>query len=338
MDNTVYTSYTIEDRSYVSFIKREIHNLVTRAGFSSVKTGEIDIVVSELTSNLIKHADKGELIYRLSEEESNIAFEIYCFDDGPGSNDIPRMMKDGFSSSNTLGHGLGSIKRLSDFFQIYSRESWGTVVYSKSYREPIASTKIVTKNNLLIKVLQLCIPGEKVCGDGYDVKKTQDETLIFLADGLGHGVNAHEAVKEAIKAFQLCQSVDPAEIIRFIHPHVKKTRGLVGTVAVYHHSKKQWRICGVGNITTRLFQGITVKNCMPHNGIIGLNIPGTLTNIEVSEPYQGIIMFSDGIRNRFNLSNYPSVIQYDPSLIASIIFKDNARRNDDMTVLVGKVC
>ena len=42
------------------------------------------------------------------------------------------MMKDGSSSTNTLGHGLGAINRLSDFFQIYSMRDWGTVSYSGS--------------------------------------------------------------------------------------------------------------------------------------------------------------------------------------------------------------
>jgi len=337
MDNTVYSSYRIEDRSYLSFVKREIHNLATQKGFTSQKAGEIDIVVSELTSNLIKHASTGELLYRIYNEENSLAFEVFCIDDGPGTNDIAKAMKDGISSTNTLGQGLGSINRLSDFFQIYSKKDWGTIAYAKILLKS-ATQFVASKNFIDIKAVQVCYPGERVCGDGYYIKNLHDETQIFLGDGLGHGPNAHEAVSVGINAFKECNENSPVEILRYIHQRTKKTRGLVGSVVTLNREKKQWKIAGIGNITTRLYEGLVSKNYMPHNGIIGLNIPNTMKDYEVDvEKYQHIIMYSDGIKNRWDLSQYPSILKYDASIIASSIFKDHARRNDDMTLLVGKV-
>ena len=337
MDNTPYINYLIEDRSYLSFIKREIHNLINQTEFSSQRAGEIDIIISELTSNLIKHASSGELLYRLFEDENSLAFEIFCIDSGPGTNDIGRAMKDGISSTNTLGHGLGSINRLSDIFQIYSKEDWGTIAYSKILLTP--PTKYTpSKYYIDLKSLQVCMPGERVCGDGYYVKRTETETQIFLGDGLGHGPHAHEAVTTAIDAFKECKEDSPVEILRYIHLNTKKTRGLVGTVAIMNHEKKQWKISGIGNITTRLYKGIESKNYMSYNGIIGLNIPNTMKDYEAEvEKYQHLIMYSDGIKNRWDITKYPSILKYDPSIIASAIYKDQARRNDDMTLLVGKI-
>jgi len=339
MDSKVFLSYKIEERSYISFIKREIHNLVSEAGFSSVRTGEVDIIVAELTSNLIKHAGSGELIYRLTEEENaNKAFEIFCLDDGYGNSNIAAMMKDGASSSNTLGQGLGAISRLSSFFQIYSMNAWGTVSYCKILQKEETSKTTRAREPIHIKPLQLCFPGEKVCGDGYHIKQTGDETQIFLGDGLGHGINAYEAVQEAIEAFKVCNENSPVEILKHIHQRVKKTRGLVGSVAILDHKKKEWSMCGIGNISTRLYQGISSKNFMSYNGIIGLNVPGRMHDTIVEDAsYQNIVMCSDGLRSRWDLNKYPAIFKYDPSIIASAIFKDNARRNDDMTILVGKV-
>jgi anti-sigma regulatory factor (Ser/Thr protein kinase) len=339
MDNAAFSTYKIDDRSYISFVKREIHNLLTQAGFTTRRTGEIDIIVSELTSNLIKHADTGELVYRLSSEEGNKAFEIFCIDNGPGSSDITKMMKDGASTSNTLGHGLGAIGRLSDVFQIYSLNGWGTVAYSKSFMLPVKPSVLKRKTGIDIKALIVCYPGEKLCGDGYFVKKAENQTGIFLGDGLGHGPHANDAVQQAIEAFKTCEEADdPVEILRFINEKVKKTRGLVGTVAIFGHKTKVVRICGVGNITTTLCHGLETKNCMSYNGIIGLRIPNSMNYTEVDvEKYQCIIMYSDGIKSRLDLSKYPALLKYDPSIIASAIFKDNARRNDDTTVLVGKL-
>lgn len=338
MANDVFTSYRVEDRSYLSYIKREIHNVVLQAGFPSMRAGEIDIIVSELCSNLVKHAKSGEILYRVADEGTNLAFEIFCIDNGPGIIDLVKMMKDGASTSKTLGQGLGAIGRLSDFFQVYTQDKWGTVMYSKSLRESITQSSTRPKKGLNAKCVSVCMPGEKVCGDGWHIKKKDGDTYVFTGDGLGHGEHAHEAVQKAIEAFVECQETDPVEILRFMHQKVKKTRGLVGTVAILNSTSKEWRICGIGNITTRLYDGILSKNCMSHNGIIGLNVPGTLTYYTIdAELYPNIIMYSDGLRNRFDMLKYPLLLKYDPSVIAACLFKDNARKTDDMTVLVGKV-
>jgi anti-sigma regulatory factor (Ser/Thr protein kinase) len=337
MDNNPHLTYKIEDRSYLSFIKREIHNTLIQAGFSPGKIGEIDIIVSELTSNLIKHAETGELIYRISDEaEEQKAFEIISLDNGKGISDISRMMRDGISTSNTLGQGLGAIQRLSDFFQLFSIPESGTIAVSRSLKKPVRI--LPPKQILNIRALQVNYPGEQVCGDGYFVVEHAHETRIFVGDGLGHGPHAHEAVQEGIKAFQACESGSPVEVLRFIHQKVKKTRGLVATVAILDHHKREWRICGIGNINTRLYQGLQSKNHMSYNGIVGLNIPNTMNDyVTPADPFQTLIMCSDGIRTRWDLARYPGLLKHDPLLIASVLFKEQARRNDDMTILVAKI-
>lgn len=50
-----FTSYQVEERSFVAYVKREIHQQASRAKFSEVAVAEIDIIVSEISSNLIKH-------------------------------------------------------------------------------------------------------------------------------------------------------------------------------------------------------------------------------------------------------------------------------------------
>ena len=83
MDNFLFANYQIDDRSYLSFIKREIHNTLIAASFLPARIGEIDIVVSELTSNIIKHATAGELLYRMGVDDGNKFIEIMTLDNGP---------------------------------------------------------------------------------------------------------------------------------------------------------------------------------------------------------------------------------------------------------------
>lgn len=335
MDNILFQSYIIEERSYASFIKREIHNLV-RPHFTEQRTGEIDIVVSEMVSNLIKYATRGELLYRFNIQDDEPVFEVICIDNGTGIKDINHSMKDGVSSKSTLGHGIGSIQRLSNFSQIYSQPDWGTIVYSLFYNSLEFSK--TSHGSTLLRCINVAKPGEKVSGDGGTIRHVGNKTLVFLGDGLGHGEFAKEAIDKALETFNNSNYSEPSDIIREVHAAVKKTRGLVGTIGILDHQSKEWQISGIGNIAVRLQRGLEYKNYSSYNGIIGLNIPGRIENNRYEmEKLQQLILCSDGIKTRWDLMHYPSILKYDPMLLAAAIYKDHSRKTDDMTVLIVKV-
>ena len=336
MDNT-FSTYKIDDRSLIAFIKREIHNLALQLGFTPHRAAETDIIVAELTSNLIKYANGGELLYRAHIDGEYNEIEIYCLDKGVGFDNVSKIMNDGYSSSNTLGHGLGSIKRLSNDFQIYSMKNWGCVQYVKICEKPDLILSSI-KNGLNTETIAVNYPGEKLCGDGYYIKQTNKGFQIFVGDGLGHGESANEAVEAAIKAFRQSGESDPTAILRDIHTKVKKTRGLVATIASVDYKSNVWNICGIGNINTRIYNGLENKTYTPYNGIIGHNIPRTLNNTIVPyKKHQIIIMHSDGLRTRWNLNELTSIFKQSPGIIASALYKENIRGTDDATILVGKI-
>lgn len=336
MDNT-FSVYKIDDRSLIPFIKREIHNLALQLGFTAHRAAETDIIVAELTSNLIKYGNGGDLLYRAHYDGVQNEIEIYCLDKGVGIENVAKIMNDGYSTSNTLGHGLGAIKRLSNDFQIYSMRGWGTVQYVKIC-DKVDHVIPPLKTGINFSALSVNYPGERVCGDGYLVKTTRKGFQIFVGDGLGHGAHAHDAVQLAIKAFKQSSESDPANILREIHEQVKKSRGLVATIACADYNAESWSISGVGNINTRIYNGLDNKTYTPYNGIIGHNIPRTINNTIVPyQKHQIIIMHSDGLRTRWNLNDLTSVIKQGPGLIASALYKDNLRGTDDATILVGKI-
>jgi anti-sigma regulatory factor (Ser/Thr protein kinase) len=333
-----FISYRMEERSFVSYIKREIHQQVARANFSETEAARIDIIVSELSSNIIKHAGSGELLFRVRDvDDATSAFEVVALDNGPGIADTARMLKDGVSTTHTLGHGLGSVNRLSDIAQLYSQPGWGTIFYSLVKTKGKKDTPLPICNP---DVRALCVnkPREIVCGDGYRVKRQGSETIIFFGDGLGHGFKAKEAVDCAGDFFFDCPETDPVEIIRLMHERIRKTRGLVGTVANCNTKTQEWRLCGVGNILTKIHIGIESKNYMPYNGTIGLNLPSTMNaSVFPIENNQHLVMCSDGIQSRWDLNKYPSILKYDNTILAAAIYKDFTRRNDDASVLIAKV-
>src|ERR1700754_3906618 len=136
MVDATHISFTADDRSYFSLIKKEIHRIATEGGIAPARTNELDLIVAEMTSNLFKYSNDGELLMGLFANGGNPYVELISIDNGPGMINPARMMLDGVSTSNTLGHGLGSMKRMSDTFELYSQIGWGTIVLSRVYSEP----------------------------------------------------------------------------------------------------------------------------------------------------------------------------------------------------------
>ncbi|RZK78525.1 MAG: serine/threonine protein kinase [Pedobacter sp.] len=337
MVDATHISFTANDRSYFSLIKKEIHRLATEAGMNPTRVNAIDLIVAEMTSNLFKYSDDGEILCGVFNNGGAPYIELISIDNGPGMINPSRMMQDGVSTSNTLGHGFGSMKRLSDVFELYSQIGWGTIVLSRVYNEP---EKIVKqKQGLLIRPIVVYKPGEKTSGDGFVFKKTDKYVKMMLADGLGHGPEANKAVNEAAKAFKVFPDFSPTETLRFIHQDIKKTRGAVINILGYNFEDRTWNSTGIGNIFLRMIGPAgSFKNHMSYNGIVGHNIPNTMNEQTYSvEQYNLVILCSDGIKTRIEQSRYPMMYKYDLAVFAAAIYKDHARRNDDMSVIIAKV-
>jgi len=336
MVSKTHSAFSADDRSYFAILKKEIRRLTVAAGFKERKVGEIDIIVSELVSNLVKHAGGGQLLVKLVEEDHVQGIEIISIDNGRGMTDITRMVADGVSTKNTLGHGLGAIKRLSDFFQVYSQKDWGTVILIRVFNEKLPLFKKPPKTEIGSIVLPK--PGENESGDGFYYAIKGDHVRLFLGDGLGHGSEAAKAVNKAIEVFDECTETDPVEIIRIIDLSVRKTRGLVATIALFDLKEKNWKICGVGNIATKINGPSFSKAYLAYNGIIGVNLPRTLNAQEIAyEKGQNLIMCSDGLKSRWDTIKYPAILRYDLSILSASLLKDFARNTDDMSVAVCKL-
>ena len=338
MVNPSHISFGANDRSYLAIVKKEIHLLTVQAGFGQKKINEIDILVSELGSNLIKHASGGEILAGILPAAEGSGLELISIDNGPGIPDLVKMMKDGASTTQTLGHGLGSIRRFSDHFEIYSQKDWGTILLSRIYPEG-APKKNAGTSHLSLRSLVISKPGELVSGDGcYSFIDGNGTLKLLVADGLGHGAEANRAVREAISAFKAFDSDSPAEILRHLHSALKKTRGVVATIVLVDPLKKTWKLCGIGNISTRLTGFQQPKGYLSYNGIVGHNIPHTLNDQELSQSeYQQIVLCSDGIRSRWEHAKLPDLHKQDLIVQAAAIYKDFARKTDDMSIIIGRI-
>ncbi len=336
MDNQAHTLFHVADRSYFALVKKDIHAFGVALGFSSERAGQLDIIIAELLSNIFKYVGEGSLFVKNVTSKDNPGLEIICTDCGPGIADIKKMMQDGVSTQNTLGHGLGAISRLSDVFEVYTQKDFGTVLLSRIYKEPLPLFE--PKHAAEVKAVLVPKKGETLCGDGYFYKSSAQYLKILLGDGLGHGPEANKAVSEAIHRFKYCHENDPVEIIKYLHDAVRKTRGLVASVVVFDFEKREWNMCGVGNIQTRIANYAGTKMHGSYNGIIGHNLPRSMTSQRLQyEEGHHLVMCSDGIKTKWELSNYPGILMKDLSVLSAAVYKDHTRNSDDASVLAAKI-
>ena len=123
----------VEDASHVAEARRECIRIAERAGFSEADAGRVAIVVTELATNLLKHASNGVLIAGLIEAGSGYAVQILSLDKGVGIPDLAAASRDGFSTAGSPGNGLGALRRLSDIFEVSTAPGDGAAMIAVVY-------------------------------------------------------------------------------------------------------------------------------------------------------------------------------------------------------------
>lgn len=104
-------------------------------GFSSGEATLIATTISELARNIISYAGEGQILLKAVQGTKRTGLSVTAADEGPGILDIQQAMRDGFSTSGSLGIGLPGVRRLMDEFEITSQPNRGTTVTVKKWRQ-----------------------------------------------------------------------------------------------------------------------------------------------------------------------------------------------------------
>ncbi|KAB7704810.1 ATP-binding protein [Bacillus aerolatus] len=103
-------------------------NVAKDLGFGTVDQARITTAISELARNIYLYAGQGQVCIEKTEAVGKTGLIIISEDQGPGINDLRKVMEDGFSTSGGLGAGLPGVKRLVDEFTIESNPGEGTLI------------------------------------------------------------------------------------------------------------------------------------------------------------------------------------------------------------------
>jgi len=107
--------------------------LAAQRGFSSTQQTLIATAISEVARTIVEYAKRGEIVLSAIEGEGRRGILVIAQDSGPGIPDLDLAMRDGYSTTRSLGMGLPGAKRLMDEFALLSTIGAGTTVTMKKW-------------------------------------------------------------------------------------------------------------------------------------------------------------------------------------------------------------
>lgn len=126
-DSATRVDLSVRKHEDVLLARQDVVRFAAGWAFRSEDLGRIGVIVTELASNLIKHAGGGRLECRaLAGGRPGIC--IVAHDEGPGIADIEKALQPGFSTAGSYGDGLPTVRELADQFIFESELGRGTRV------------------------------------------------------------------------------------------------------------------------------------------------------------------------------------------------------------------
>ncbi|WP_253440128.1 ATP-binding protein [Pseudomonas migulae] len=316
----------IEDSSQVGHARRSAQRLAEINGFDATDAGRVALVATELASNILKHATRGELHLRVVPRLSGAGIEILAIDRASGF-DLQACLADGFSTHGTQGIGLGAVSRQTDVFDTYA-DARGAVLMTRFYPR---GDKAPDRR---IGVSQHSLHDDPACGDVWHLAFDGARISALVIDGLGHGEEAERAARAGEHTFARSPFDSPVLLLEDIHIAMTGTRGGALAIAQFDGEANALRFVGIGNIGACLIAADQSRGLASHPGIVG-------GQYRKAQPFDYahvnghlLIMYSDGLQSRWNLQDYPGLVHRHPAVIAAILHRDFCRGRDDVTVLV----
>ncbi|MFZ5788624.1 MAG: ATP-binding protein [Acidobacteriota bacterium] len=325
---TTTLSVTVNEVSQVGEARRVATALGRRCGLDETTNGRLALVVTEVGTNLVKHAGGGRILVRALRPPAD-GIEVLAIDTGPGMGSVIACLRDGFSTKGSPGTGLGAVSRVADEFEVYSLPGRGAVLLARV----LARGRPAAARTFVEGVAAHAYGHGDVSGDGWAIQPAPDRLRVLVADGLGHGPDAAAAAHAAVSAFESDGSGGPAAAVERLHAALRHTRGAAVAVAEVRPRAGVVAFCGVGNISAALTTEAGMRSLASYNGTAGVEARKIA---EFTYPWtEGavLIVHTDGVSGRWNLEDYPGLATRHPGLIAGVLLRDFGRDSDDATVV-----
>jgi anti-sigma regulatory factor (Ser/Thr protein kinase) len=329
----------VEEASQCAEARRAAGQLARELGFDEVRAGQVAIVVTEVCTNILKHAQRGEILLQVTDrgsEDPARELELLALDKGPGMRNIEECLQDGYTTGRSPGEGLGAVLRLSDESDFYSEPGEGTAILARWHmRQPL--THAAHPQSLRAGAVNVSKYGEEFCGDSWGIEQVDCLSTILVADGLGHGYDASLASLEAVRILRNNRELEPRTLVDLAHRALRSLRGAAVSVAQLDSARSKITFSGLGNVMAHIYAGSgRSQHLVTVNGTAGHHA-ARIREFSYPWPAGGIlVMHSDGLATGTSLDSRPALALHDPTLIAGVLYRDFSRGHDDATVVVAR--
>jgi serine/threonine protein phosphatase PrpC len=170
-------------------------------------------------------------------------------------------------------------------------------------------------------------------GDAYVIEEWNGQTLLVVIDGLGHGEEASTASKNAKDYILENHAMDIEQIVLGLHKHLRETRGAVAELVRIDRVEHRLLFCGIGNAEVRIVSEPPMHP-VSLDGILGMNLR-KVRNFQYSyNSLRAVVLHSDGISSRFDLSDYPLIFE-QPQEVAEHILAKWGLEYDDAIIIIA---
>jgi len=126
MTETRRETLPLKSSNDVVLARQKARQWATELRFTLVDQTKLVTAASELARNTLDHGRGGSMTIEQTASGARVGLRLIFEDQGPGIPDIEQALKDGFTTGNGMGLGLGGSKRLVNEFSIDSAPGKGT--------------------------------------------------------------------------------------------------------------------------------------------------------------------------------------------------------------------
>jgi negative regulator of sigma-B (phosphoserine phosphatase) len=176
---------------------------------------------------------------------------------------------------------------------------------------------------------------EAECGDTGVIKELDGLLFLALVDVLGHGREAHDVALTAQAYLEDNCRQAPVEVMQGLHRRLKGTRGAVAAVCRLDTATGELIYVGMGNIVVRVL-GPRAVRFVARDGVVGYMMSTVRQQAVKLLAGDVLVMYSDGIKEHFELSGRPDILSGNAESIATALLEQFWKQNDDASCIVLK--